>query len=393
MIPIEIIKEVLGTLRTIRARTLLALTGIIIGTAAVIAMLHVAYNAKRAALQQFESLGTDQVLFQPMPDGSGGGTLTVSGVLQLPAQNLGIGVAAAITQSFARIQIAGRVSDATILAATDGVYATSKAQIATGRFTSDLDDFAPFATIGSDVAASTGMASGAPAKLGEKIQVNGQSVTVIGILKPMPVSIILGMDLNRSIVIPFKAARRVISRPEITQVAGLVSPNFDARKAADEASSFLKRQLHHGQIQTSTARQLIDNIEAQMKIYSTLIIGIGSVSLIVGGVGIMNVMLMGVIERRQEIGLRLALGARRKDIWLMFLSETIILSTIGSAIGTAIGFVVGRIFAEGSGWTFEAAPLALPLGAGMAFVVGVFFGMYPAARAARLDPVAAMRSE
>jgi putative ABC transport system permease protein len=148
-----------------------------------------------------------------------------------------------------------------------------------------------------------------------------------------------------------------------------------------------------GAVQVTTAREMIASIEEQMRIYAALILGIGAVSLVVGGVGIMNVMLMSVMERRQEIGLRLAVGARCRDIRLMFLSETLILSAIGSATGTSVGYLAGWIFAGSSGWQFEAALLALPLGAGMALIVGLFFGIYPAARAARLEPVAALRSE
>lgn len=389
----EIFKEVLQTLEALKGRMLLALVGIVIGTAAVIAMLHVGYNAKRAALQQFDKLGTDQVLFQPLPDGGNGAALKLAPVLELSKQNLGIDVVSAIVQSFGHIQIAGESVNASILAATDGIYATAKAKIAAGRLTSDLDGFAPFVTIGSDLATSASAATGTPAAIGMKIEINGQTMTVVGILRPTPVSAVLGIDLNKSVVAPFKAARRIVSTPEITQVAALLSPDANAQPASDAARDFLERHYKHGLIQVVTARQLIDTIETQMQIYSTLILGIGAVSLVVGGVGIMNVMLMSVIERRQEIGLRIALGARRKDIRLMFLTETLILSVLGSMIGVALGYIAGRIFASFSGWQFEAAPLAVPLASGMALVVGLFFGIYPATRAARLDPVAALRSE
>ncbi|MGZ2402765.1 FtsX-like permease family protein [Rhizobium ruizarguesonis] len=160
-----------------------------------------------------------------------------------------------------------------------------------------------------------------------------------------------------------------------------------------DGQGYFAKHMSAGTMQVATAREMIASIEAQMKIYATLILGIGAVSLVVGGVGIMNVMLMSVMERRQEIGLLLAIGARRKDIRLMFLSETLVLSTIGSAVGVVIGYLAGWVFADSSGWQFEAAPMALPLGAGMTLVVGLFFGIYPASRAARLDPLAALRSE
>jgi putative ABC transport system permease protein len=114
---------------------------------------------------------------------------------------------------------------------------------------------------------------------------------------------------------------------------------------------------------------------------------------VVSGAGVMNVMLMSVMKRRREIGLRLAIGARRRDIGIMFLAEALVLSALGSLLGTGLGTFAGWIFARSSNWPFLPAPMALPLGAGMAVTVGLFFGYYPADRAARLNPISALRSE
>lgn len=389
----EIIRETIEDIRLVQGRSILALVGIAIGTAAVVAMLHVGHNASGEALRQFEALGTDLVMMQPQAYGSTSAEVGLDDVLALPQQGIGMSDVSAMVQAGGNIRARRSDVQANILAATDGIYALASAKLAYGRFTSDLDGFSPFAVLGAEIASSLEGPNEDKIAVGERITFNGQNLTVIGVLQDAPPNVLLNLELNRSVIIPFAAARRVTSQVAISQVAGRLSSGANDEQTAEAVAKYFGPLIRNGFMHVATARQLIANIEQQMRIYATLIVGIGAVSLMVGGVGIMNVMLMSVMERRQEIGLRLALGARRKDIRLMFLCETLILATIGSAIGTALGYLAGWLFASGSDWQFEPAPLAVPLGAGMALVVGLFFGIYPAFLASRLDPVAALRSE
>lgn len=387
----EIVREVIGDIGILKRRGVLALLGIAIGTAAVIGMLHVGHNARAAALHQFEDLGTDLVMMNPQPTEGAMPRIPVELVLALPAQGVGISEAAAL------IRLGGSLpsglGQTTILAATDAVYSLGGARLAEGRFTSELDRYAPFAVLGKAVAAMISDARGKPVAIGDKLTVGGQVITVVGILADSPSNMILSLELNQSIIVPFAAARRFTGSPEVNSILGRMVVGADQEQTPSEVTAYFNERLKTGTVDVQTASQLIAGIEEQMRIYALLLLCIGTVSLLVGGVGIMNVMLMSVMERRQEIGLRQALGARQRDIRLMFLCETVVLSLVGSTIGTAGGYLVGMIFAWGSGWQFEPAPLALPLGVGMALVVGLFFGIYPASNAARLDPVAALRSE
>lgn len=390
----EIVCETLKGVGAPKARSILALIGVAIGTAAVIAMSHVGYDAKLEALRQFETLGVDlvSITFQT------GGVVQsqrpgLDTILSLPSAGTDLSDVAAIVQGGFSLPQGGSQPQVVVLGATQDIYSLTKARLVAGRFTSDLDDFAPFAVLGSDIANAVEATHAKPAKVGDTVTIGGQVLTIIGLLAPSEPNTILGLDMNRSVVIPFKAARRMISNPEVTSIAGRLSPGVDDSLSADRTKKYLEQHLRNGSVNVQTARQIIRSLEGQMRIYAVLLLGIGTISMIVGGVGVMNVMLMSVMERRQEIGLRQALGARRKDIRLMFLTEALALSLAGGVIGIAIGFIAGWIFALSADWQFQPAPAAIPLGIGMAIVVGLFFGIYPASRAARLEPIAALRAD
>ncbi len=389
----EVVLDGVNNLQALKGRTLLALTGITIGTAAVIAMLHVGHNARAEAMRQFETLGIDLLSIVPRGEGTTPTILPVDMVRALPSQGVGIGEVIPLIASGGIMRIGRTGIQANVVAAADGLYTLTRATLASGRRTSDLDGFAPFAVLGADLAQEIGTAAETPVRLGQTVTVEGQVLTVIGILGPTPPNSILNLDLNRSVVLPFAAARRIVTAPQITTVAARLAPGADDQATAKRVAEYFQARLRPGGVHVQTAHQLIDGLEQQMRVYGLLLLAIGAVSLVVGGVGVMNVMLMSVMERRREIGLRLAIGARRRDIRTMFLTEALILAALGSLFGTGLGTLAGWLFAEASGWSFHAAPLALPLGAGMALAVGLFFGSYPAARAARLDPIAALRSE
>ncbi|MGE0716946.1 MAG: ABC transporter permease, partial [Alphaproteobacteria bacterium] len=156
----------------------------------------------------------------------------------------------------------------------------------------------------------------------------------------------------------------------------------------------LLRGNHRGAIvQARSAEQLIEQMANQMRLYTLLLGAIGGISLVVGGVGVMNVMLVAVTERRREIGIRMAIGARRRSIVSMFLTEAICLSLTGGIIGTAIGIGTAHAASQFANWTFFLAPAAIPFGAGVSVAVGVVFGYLPARQAARVDPIQALRYE
>ena len=395
------ITEAVRSLASAKQRTVLALIGIVIGIGSVIAMVSVGKIVQEEALRQFMELGTDLLTIEKErgggPPGGGGrqgssAPLKLAEVMALPEKCPTVGVVApSISVWGSGASYAGKkLERAGMLGVTESFREINKLRVGRGRFISDLDEQSRYCVIGATLGQELRKRGGGEV-IGEKIRYGDAILTVVGVLEEVKQGGMRRFEPNDSLYVHLTTALRMATEPEISTVLARVRPGIDNATARGQVGAYfagLKKP-----VKVSSPEELIAQMEKQMQMFTLLLGAIGSISLIVGGVGVMNVMLVSVTERRREIGIRRALGARRGDIKGQFLIESIILSLVGGLCGIVVGVGAARIISHFAKWQFLLSGSAILLGVGVATAVGVFFGFYPARQASLLDPIVALRSE
>jgi putative ABC transport system permease protein len=384
--------------------------GVIIGVAAVIATVAVGSGATARIQQQIASLGSNLIIIIP-------GSITTSGI------RLGSGIALSLTEDDARAiatqcpavgivapvvrrgaqVIAGNYNWATSIQGVTPDYLTVR-DLSVDRGTSftsqDVDRATKVALLGKTVSENL-FNGGDP--VGQTIRIRNVPFTVLGVLSPKGQSP-GGQDQDDVILIPLSTAKKKVlgvSQASSGSVGTIMVQAVDsgAINAAQDQMRALLRQRHHlqpSQDDDFTMRNLEEVFAAQetsARVMAVLLAVIASVSLVVGGIGIMNIMLVSVTERTREIGLRQAVGARTGDILLQFLVEAVAISLLGGVAGIGLGLVTSVIISHVAHWSTVLSPAAIVLAFAFSGLVGVFFGYYPARKAAFLDPIEALRYE
>jgi putative ABC transport system permease protein len=412
----RVLRETFTSLSGNKLRTGLTVLGIVIGVGAVIAMMSVGQGAQNSITEQINSIGTN-ILYVSAGTRArfeAGGVNTVRNIKQLTladAQALANPLQAPAVQAVAPVIQGGSISAAangqttttTVYGVTTSYFSIRNQTVGEGAFFNDqqVSTHARVAIIGVDLATTL---FGRTANLtGQTLLINSQTFTIIGVLTAAGGTALGSAD--NQVIIPITTARdRVVSRPG-TNVDGIYVQAASAT-AVPEAStqiSDIMRLRHHvavGKEDFSVTNQqsLLTTATSITGILTTVLGGIAAISLLVGGIGIMNIMLVSVVERTREIGLRKALGARNRDIMTQFLAESSFLSLMGGMIGILLGWLISLIIgqvasAAGTALTPAVSLNAILLATGFSIAVGLFFGIYPARRAARLEPVEALRYE
>jgi putative ABC transport system permease protein len=393
-----------------KLRSLLTMLGIIIGVGAVIVMIAVGGGAEQRVREQIASLGSNLLLIvSGSTTTSGvrsgfGGNLTISEDDALAiAREIPGTASAAVLRGTTQI-VWGNQNWSTVLFGTTQDYPEIRQwALASGRFydAADQAGATKVCVVGQTVARQL---FGGADPVGQVIRIRRVPFTVIGLLESKGQSM-MGSDQDDVILMPISTARkRVLGASNLAKQRSVgaiwvqVAAGQDMKAAEDQVRALLRQRhrLQAGQEDDFSLRNLEEIAaaqEASSRVLALLLAAVASVSLVVGGIGIMNIMLVSVTERTREIGLRMAVGARTRDILGQFLIEAVTLSLIGGVAGIAIGIATAFGIAQFADWRIVLSPGSVVLATAFAIAIGVFFGFYPARKAAHFHPVEALRYE
>lgn len=406
---LDALRSALDALRANPMRSVLTTLGVIIGVAAVILVVAIGSGARDLVVSRIKSLGSNLLVLEPgavtaggvhMP--SAGAHLTEDDVLAIANEVPGVQLAVPIVRGGVHVVHGGSNWPTELYGVGPGFLAARDWSLAEGRGFEDEDEVAGrnVALLGQTVATRL---FGTENPIGQSIRAQGAVLTVLGILSPKGQTS-SGKDQDDTIVVPLRTARtRILGRAgnrwaALDTALVKMEEGYDLH-ATEQQVRILLRDRHRlaaGQEDDFSVENLADVLqikEASTQAFATLVMAIASVSLLVGGIGIMNIMLVSVLERVREIGIRMAVGARQTDIMVQFLIEAATLSLAGGVIGIAVGVLGAVVTARLADWPVVISPQAIALAIGCCIAVGLGFGFYPARRAAALDPIEALRRD
>ena len=390
-----------------KTRTGLALLGIVIGVSSVIVMVAVGHGARYEVVGRIEAMGTNLVMITPAQVRTGTGRQQVRGTVTtlMPSDAEAIarqvpGVRAVAPYQSRRLPVTfgGRTTTTTVLGTPPAYRQVRNLPLRAGGFHTEQEEVTAgrTAVLGSTVAEAL-FGSGSP--IGETIRIGRVPFEVIGVVAPRGVDL-AGADQDDLVIIPLRTALRRLFNLDYLAGLYLQADARDRLDAVAEASREVLRERHRldrtgapDDFEIQTQLELLDAHREIGDTFTMLVGALAAVSLLVGGVGILAIMLISVRERTGEIGLRLAVGARRRDVRTQFLMEASMLSMTGGLTGVVLGLLASLLLAQLTAWAIRVAPFSVAVSFGFALLVGIFFGAYPAFKAARLDPIEALRSE
>lgn len=401
---LESVKMAVATLSANRLRSALTMLGMIIGNASVIAMIGIGQGAQRLASEQFESLGPNLLFITPgtrdaqrttfdLPK-----TLVLEDARAIAEQVPSISQVAPQVQSQQLITYRGKNSNSLVIGTNPDFLIVRSFDVAQGRFITELDlkRNAQVVSLGSQLATKL---FGPQNPVGQQVRIKNISFLVIGVMQPK--GAFLGTNLDDTAFVPVTTmANRVAGRTspfgtEVTFIS-VSAKNEASVDAAQFQITNLLRLRHQitgeDDFDVQSQKDILEVVGTITSALTVMLAAIAGISLLVGGIGIMNIMLVSVTERTQEIGLRKAIGASQQDILVQFMIEAIILSAAGGLIGTLVGvsgtLLVGLVTPLQTG----VSPISIILAVSVSGGIGLFFGVVPARRAAKLDPIVALRS-
>ena len=399
----------LRALRRNKLRSALTMLGVVIGVAAVIAMVSIGQGAKAAVQAQLQSLGTNILMVVPgattaagVRSGWGGvSTLNVGDAQAIERECPAVGAVTYFRRQVVQVSNGEQNWSTVAQASTASFEKVRQWSTISGRFFTQRDDDTANRVVVLGQTIVDNLFGSGEDPIGAMIRIKGVPFRVVGVLEAKGQTA-WGQDQDDVAVMPFSTGERRVFGSQMLGTVDMIhvkAASSDDIEDATEQITRLLRDRHRtqpGQEDDFSVRSLNDMFKASegaSQVMGALLLSVASISLLVGGIGIMNILLVSVTERTREIGIRMAVGAKSRHILLQFLVEAIVLSMVGGAAGALLGVGSSRLISQLAGWPTLVSPAAA-LGAGLfSAVVGIFFGFYPAHKASRLDPIAALRYE
>ena len=404
---LAILKVAFRALGRNKLRTALTMLGIVIGVGAVIVMVSIGQGAQSRVLDQISSLGSNMLFVMPGNLNFGGasmglgaaGTLTDEDVLAMEREIPTIAAASPVVNSSGQMVFGNQNWFVRIQGTNEKFPRIREWKVEQGQFFTDADVRSASRVVVLGKTVSDKLFPGID-PIGETIRVRNLPFRVVGVLAAKGQSMV-GQDQDDTAVMPYTTVQRKLLGQQILSInqAMVSSVSQQASGVTQSQIADLLRQRHKippGQPDDFIVRNMTDAAQTfeQLTTIMTLLLGsIAAISLVVGGIGIMNIMLVSVTERTREIGIRMAVGARPNSVRLQFLMESVTLSLIGGLIGVIIGGVLAAVVSKVLGWPTLVSTLSVLISFAFATIIGIFFGYYPAHKAAALDPIEALRYE
>ncbi|MDR1873737.1 MAG: ABC transporter permease [Synergistaceae bacterium] len=404
----EILRTAVSSLLANKMRSLLTMLGVIIGVGAVIAMVAIGQGASLQMEGLISGMGSNMIILRPGTPRTGGvrqsagsgATLTLSDIMAIRDECWSVQEIAPQVSIGAQLIFENRNWASQVTGTTSGFFRIRDLSVKLGRLTDDEDERngAKVCVLGQTVATNL---FGTVDPVGESIRINRIPFEVVGVLASKGQSS-MGEDQDDFIVVPITTAQRRLVRRAPAESVGMAfiqARDVSMMDSAMTEISALLRQRHRiegdreDDFELRNLTEMLESLAASTNVMSLLLGSVASISLLVGGIGIMNIMLVSVTERTREIGIRMAIGARARDIRLQFLLEALLLSLTGGLLGILLGEGASRVVSALLGWPTSVSTGAVTLAAGFSALVGVFFGFYPAWKASLLRPIDALRFE
>lgn len=400
--------ESLGTLSLNKTRTGLAILGIVIGIGSVIALLSLGQASQQAIQSQIQSLGSNLLTVQPGAIRQGGGvmgaaggrtTLTLDDAKAIAASPEITTIKNVSPESERRMQVTTGKSNANteIMGVTPAYLEVHKLAIASGNFITqrDIDSLTKVAVLGPTTV--TDLFGEGANPIGQTVRISGKTFNVVGVTVSKGGTGFMNQD--ERVYIPLTTAQKQLLGVNYLSSVALEANSPEVMTEAQNQVGYFLLSRHNiadpakADFSIMSQQDILNTVSSTTQTFTTLLSGIAAISLLVGGIGIMNIMLVTVTERTREIGLRKALGAKKKVIIWQFLTESIILTFSGGVIGVVVGIIASYIISRTTGSAFLISPSSILLAFIVSAGIGILFGWYPANKAANLQPIEALRYE